>query len=97
MKHDLETFLLFSPTGARIITFSPPRTRSKPPSLEAFYYFPGILTDFNSLPPASLSLVLLPGGYSHTLPIRVRAALVERGRHFEAPDLERGIHFRGVF
>ena len=43
----------------RIITFSPPRTRSKPPSLEAFYHFPGILTDFNSLPPASLSLVLL--------------------------------------
>ena len=27
-------------------------------SLEAFYYFPSILTDFNSLPPASLSLVL---------------------------------------
>ena len=36
-----------------------------------------------------------PGGYSHTLPIRVCAA--ERGRDFEAPDLERGIHFRGVF
>ena len=35
------------------------------------------------------------GGYSHTLPIRVRAA--QRGRDFEAPDLERGIHFRGVF
>ena len=44
---------------ALIITFSPPRTRSKPPSLEAFYHFPSILTDFNSLPPASLSLVLL--------------------------------------
>ena len=29
------------------------------------------------------------GGYSHTLPIRVC--------DFEAPDLERGIHFRGVF
>ena len=29
------------------------------------------------------------GGYSHTLPIRVCAA--KRG-----PDLERGIHFRGV-
>ena len=52
---------------ARIITFSSPRTRSKPPSLEAFYHFPGILTDFNqermsscfnNLPPASLSLVL---------------------------------------
>ena len=29
------------------------------------------------------------GGYSHTLPIRVCAA--QRGRDFEAPDLERGI------
>ena len=37
----------------------------------------------------------VPGGYSHTLPIRVCAA--QRGRDFEAPDLERGIHFRGVF
>ena len=37
----------------------------------------------------------LPGGYSHTLPIRVCAA--QLGRDFEAPDLERGIHFRGVF
>ena len=35
------------------------------------------------------------GGYSHTLPIRVCAA--QRGRDFEAPDLERGIHFRGLF
>ena len=35
------------------------------------------------------------GGYSHTLPIRVCAA--QRGRDFEAPDLVRGIHFRGVF
>ena len=35
------------------------------------------------------------GGYSHTLPIRVCAA--QRGRDFEATDLERGIHFRGVF
>ena len=34
-------------------------------------------------------------GESHTLPIRVCAA--QRGRDFEAPDLERGIHFRGVF
>ena len=34
------------------------------------------------------------GGYSHTLPIRVCAA--QRGRYFEAPDLERGIHFRDV-
>ena len=35
------------------------------------------------------------GGYSHKLPILVCAA--ERGRDFEAPDLERDIHFRGVF
>ena len=35
------------------------------------------------------------GGYSHTLPIRVCAA--QRGCDFEAPDLEWGIHFRGVF
>ena len=35
------------------------------------------------------------GGYSHTLPIPVCAA--QRGRDFEAPGLERGIHFRGVF
>ena len=40
-------------------------------------------------------LMLCPGGYSHTLPIRVCAA--QQGRDFEAPDLERGIHFRGVF
>ena len=39
-----------------------------------------------------------PGGggeYSHTLPIWVCAA--QWGRDFEAPDLEWGIHFRGVF
>ena len=35
------------------------------------------------------------GGYSHTLPIWVCAA--RRGHDFEAPDLEQGIHFRGVF
>ena len=35
------------------------------------------------------------GGHSHTLPIRVCAT--QRGRDFEVPDLERGIHFRGVF
>ena len=35
------------------------------------------------------------GGYSHKLPIRVCAG--QRGRDFEASDLERGIHFRGVF
>ena len=40
---------------------------------------------------------LNPGrwGYSHTLTIRVCAA--QRGSDFEAPDLEQGIHFRGVF
>ena len=37
-------------------------------------------------------LMLCPrGGYSHTLPIRVCAT--QQGRDFEAPDLERGIHF----
>ena len=35
------------------------------------------------------------GEHSHTLPIWVCAA--QRGRDFEAPDLEQGIHFRGVF
>ena len=35
------------------------------------------------------------GGHSHTLPIRVCVA--QRGRDFEAPGLERGIHFRGDF
>ena len=35
------------------------------------------------------------GEYSHTLPIQVCTA--QRGRDFEAPNLERGIHFRGVF
>ena len=35
------------------------------------------------------------GGESHTLPIRVCAA--QWGHDFEALDLERGIHFRGVF
>ena len=46
----------------------------------------------------SLSLSFTPPprgrGYSHTLPIRVCAA--QRGRDFEAPELERGIRFRGV-
>ena len=35
------------------------------------------------------------GGYSYTLPIRFCAA--QRGRDFEVPDLEWGVHFRGVF
>ena len=38
---------------------------------------------------------LRPGGYSHTLPIWVCAA--QQGHDFEASDLERGIHFRGIF
>ena len=42
---------------------------------------------------ASTASGIPPGGYSHTLPIRVCAA--QRGHDFEAPDLERGIHFRG--
>ena len=58
MKHDLETFLLFS-LARELAPFRLQEHVLKPPSLEAFYYFPGILTDFNSLPPASLSLVLL--------------------------------------
>ena len=35
------------------------------------------------------------GGYSHTLPIRICAA--QRGRDFEAPDLERGTPFHTRF
>ena len=45
--------------------------------------------------PGLLTALSPRGGYSHTLPIRLCAA--QRGRDFEAPDLERGIHFRGVF
>ena len=41
------------------------------------------------------TLVNPRGGYSHTLPIRVCAA--QRGRNFEVPGLERGIHFRRGF
>ena len=45
VKHDLESLLEqigFSSflSLARIITFSPPQTRSKPPGLEALYSFP---------------------------------------------------------
>ena len=75
VKHDHESLLeqigfssFLSLEG--IITFSPPRTRSKPPSLEALYSFPPptlynkfsvscfVFSHFNSLPPASLSLLL---------------------------------------
>ena len=56
-------------------------------------YFGDIRLKFTSY------LFLIPGGggggYSHTLPIWVCAA--QQGRDFEAPDLERGIHFIGVF
>ena len=34
-----------------------------------------------------------PGG----TPIQKRVCAAQRGRDFEAPDLEWGIHFRGVF
>ena len=36
-----------------------------------------------------------PVGYPYIMYIRVCAT--QRGRDFEAPDLERIIHFRGVF
>ena len=49
-------------------------------------------TSFNN---GSSMLFARGGGYSHTLFIRVCAA--QQGRDFEAPDLERAIHFRGVF
>ena len=52
-------------------------------------------TQQNSFCLCRIGLKLVPGGYSHTLTIQVCAA--QRGRDFEAPDLERGIHFRGVF
>ena len=35
------------------------------------------------------------GGYTHILPILVCAT--QRGRDFDTPDLERGIHVRGIF
>ena len=41
------------------------------------------------------SSMLFARAVLHTLFIRVCAA--QRGRDFEAPDLERGTHFRGVF
>ena len=43
----------------------------------------------------TLLTIGIGGGGFHALPIRVCAA--QRGRDFEAPDLERGIHFGGVF
>ena len=39
-----------------------------------------------------------PGGGGALLPyITSRVCAAQRGRDFEAPNLERGIHFRGVF
>ena len=43
----------------------------------------------------SLCQTLGGGGSSYTLPIQ--GCATQRGRDFEAPDLEQGIHFRGVF
>ena len=54
----------------------------------------GLLT--NCLARGARKLVVFSReGHSHTLPIRVCAA--QRRRDFEVPDLERGIHCRGVF
>ena len=50
---------------------------------------------FGKKNPIAFRNICGPGGYSHTLPIRVCAA--QQGRDFEAPNSERGIHFRGVF
>ena len=63
------------------------------PACTAILVFAG----FHAQPLCSQSLDVTSGGggYSHTLPIQVCAA--QRGRDFEAPGLERGIHFRGVF
>ena len=56
-------------------------------------YFPE--GSFREKNPIAFRNICGPGGYSHTLPIRVCAA--QQGRDFEAPNSERGIHFRGVF
>ena len=52
-------------------------------------------SDQKTRPNHMMLILLRGGGYSHTLPIRVCAA--QRNRDFEASDLERGIHFRGIF
>ena len=63
------------------------------------FHFQGSLRTADAFPVVAYSLLFAGypggGGYSDTLPIWVCAA--QRGRDFEAPDLERGIHFRGVF
>ena len=38
-----------------------------------------------------------PGGGGTPIPLPIRVCAAQRGRDFETPDLERGIHFRGVF
>ena len=53
------------------------------------------MTTFKNIQRQIRGSITRGGGYTHTLPIRVCAA--QRGHDFEAPDLERGIHFRGVF
>ena len=52
-------------------------------------------SQINFIQPIINNIVDRGGGYSHTLPIWVCAT--QRGRDFEGPDLEWGIHFRGVF
>ena len=40
-----------------------------------------------------------PGGGGGVTPIHysIQVCAAQRGRDFEAPDLERSIHFRGIF
>ena len=58
-------------------------------------FFPSRSSSFSRWASLACRPTFPAGEHSHTLPIRVCAA--QRGRDFEAPDLERGIHFRGVF
>ena len=79
-------FLLFS--LSRGLAFSPSRTRSRPPSLEALYSFPPftlykfhvfcfIFSHFNSLPTASLSLLLHLNCDFHGYPTRSRSTCIK--------------------
>ena len=84
-------------THAQGLKHSQHTDKHKKESLERKFnaHFAQTINCFTWLP-SNLTVRSSPwGGYSHTLPIRVCAA--QRGRGFEAPDLERGIHFRGVF
>ena len=47
--------------------------------------------------PETHSLCQTPGGGGVLPYITYTGCAAQRGRDFEAPDLERGIHFRGVF